>query len=205
MTCSRCSTRWHARAGSATTPTWLSSTPQRARRPGAAEIRARLARSAGLDPARRSRTTTRPGRTVARRPDEQGRAAAAYARGPVPDGQQLTRQRIASGLDTGFTVATKSSGLMGIVRNEAGVVTAPTGVSYAVAIFTRCHPDLSTEPAAIDTTIVLRQLSAVYCLIKKRPQLRAQQRVSQNLMIAANHGRPGVSQAPAVDDAVAVS
>ena len=94
---------------------------------------------------------------------------------------------------------------MGIVRNEAGVVTAPTGVSYAVAIFTRCHPDLSTEPAAIDSTIVLRQLSAVYCLIKKRPQLRAQQRVSQNLMIAANHGRPGVSQAPAVDDAVAVS
>jgi hypothetical protein len=34
MTCSRCSTRWHARANTATTPAWPPLTPQRARRRG---------------------------------------------------------------------------------------------------------------------------------------------------------------------------
>lgn len=51
--------------------------------------------------------------------------------------QQLSRQRMASGFGPGFAVAAKSGGLMGIVRNEVGVVTDPDGVAYAVAIFTR--------------------------------------------------------------------
>jgi fatty-acyl-CoA synthase len=34
-------------------------------------------------------------------------------------------------------VAAKSGGLMGIIRNEAGVVTFPDGAAYAVAVFTR--------------------------------------------------------------------
>jgi beta-lactamase class A len=67
--------------------------------------------------------------------------------------RQLTRQRIASGFGSGFTVAAKSGGLMGIVRNEVGVVTDPAGASYAVAIFTRCGPDLPADFPAIDTAI----------------------------------------------------
>jgi hypothetical protein len=51
--------------------------------------------------------------------------------------QQLTRRRIASGFGPGFAVAAKSGGLMGIVRNEVGVVTDLHGMAHAVAVFTR--------------------------------------------------------------------
>lgn len=68
-------------------------------------------------------------------------------------GQQLTRHRIASGFGPGISVAAKSGGLMGIVRNEAGVVTGPDGTGYAVAVFTRREPGIDTDPAAIDARI----------------------------------------------------
>lgn len=61
-------------------------------------------------------------------------------------GHQLTRHRIASGFASPVTVAAKSGGLMGIVRNEAGVVTFPDGSAYAVAVFTRS--DRATSNAA---------------------------------------------------------
>jgi beta-lactamase class A len=122
--------------------------------PSDAEIRDRLARSSALDPARGSRTTPRE-MVGLLRAIWTGAAgpAAACARVRSLLARQLTRHRIASGFGAGFTVAAKSGGLMGIVRNEAGVVTDPAGASYALAIFTRCHPDRAAEPAAINAAI----------------------------------------------------
>ncbi len=45
------------------------------------------------------------------------------------------------------------AGLLGVVRNEAGVVTFPDGVALAVAVFTRREPSIRLDPAVIDTTI----------------------------------------------------
>jgi beta-lactamase class A len=121
--------------------------------PHAAEVRTRLARSSALDPARGSRTTPREMAELLRGiwANEAGPPACARVRSLMA--RQLTRQRIASGFGTGYTVAAKSGGLMGIVRNEVGVVTDPAGAAYAVAIFTRCDPDLPTDLPAIDTAI----------------------------------------------------
>jgi beta-lactamase class A len=66
---------------------------------------------------------------------------------------QLTRHRIASGFGPDVTVAAKSGGLMGLIRNETGVVSFPDGEQYAVAVFTRCTPDATIDPARIDAGI----------------------------------------------------
>ena len=50
--------------------------------------------------------------------------------------RQLTRHRLAAGFAVPARVAAKSGGLMGIVRNEVGVVEYPDGDAYLVAIFT---------------------------------------------------------------------
>jgi len=50
---------------------------------------------------------------------------------------QANRTRIASGFPPDVRVAAKSGSLMGVVRNEAGIVTDPDGRSWAVAVFTR--------------------------------------------------------------------
>jgi len=50
----------------------------------------------------------------------------------------VTRQRLALGFPrAGTQVAAKSGSLLGIIRNEAGVITYPDGRRYAVAVFTR--------------------------------------------------------------------
>lgn len=115
---------------------------------------ARLDRSAALDPERASRTTA--AETVrllqavwtgaAAHPD-----ACAEVRRLM--GEQLTRHRLASGFSPDVTVAAKSGGLMGLVRNEAGVVTYPDGTAYAVAVFTRAAPESQVDPAAVDAGI----------------------------------------------------
>jgi beta-lactamase class A len=83
------------------------------------------------------------------------RAAAPAACAAVREamGRQLTRHRIASGFGPGVEVAAKSGGLMGLVRNEAAVVTFPDESAFAVAVFTRNDPDCPTDPAAIDAGI----------------------------------------------------
>lgn len=50
---------------------------------------------------------------------------------------QASGARIASGFPPDVRVAAKSGSLMGVVRNEAGIVTDPDGRSWAVAVFTR--------------------------------------------------------------------
>jgi len=66
--------------------------------------------------------------------------------------RQLTRNRVASGFGLGVSVAAKSGGLMGVVRNEVAVVTFPDEPPYAVAVFTRTdrpHVDERIVNAAI--------------------------------------------------------
>jgi beta-lactamase class A len=122
--------------------------------PSADEVRRRLDGSAALDPARGSRTTAADSvrllRAVWR--DEAGPAQACAA---VRLGmrQQLTRHRIATGFPPEVSVAAKSGGLMGVVRNEIGVVTYPDGASYAVAVFTRTDPAHRADPRFVDAAI----------------------------------------------------
>jgi beta-lactamase class A len=122
--------------------------------PSANHVRRRLGSSTSLDPNRGERTT--PADMVrllqAVWTDTAG-SADACLRARSLMRQQLTQNRIASGFGAGYTVAAKSGGLMGIVRNEVGVVTAPSGHSFAVAIFTRRPFDSTAEPAQIDAAI----------------------------------------------------
>lgn len=131
----------------------ISHDPAVAGPPSERDLRHRIAASAALDPNRGSRTTARETVTLLQTiwTDRAGtpEACAAVRR---TMGHQLTRHRIASGFDVPVTVAAKSGGLMGIVRNEAGVVTFPDGSAYAVAVFTRSGPD-ARNAAEIDASI----------------------------------------------------
>jgi beta-lactamase class A len=122
--------------------------------PSLDEVRERLHRSAALDPTRGSRTTAADTvRLLQAIWTDAAAAPAACAAVRSAMGQQLTRHRIASGFGPDVTVAAKSGGLMGIVRNEAGVVGFPDGQQYVVAVFTRCAPGVTTDPAHIDAGI----------------------------------------------------
>ncbi|MGI8613276.1 MAG: serine hydrolase [Nocardioidaceae bacterium] len=122
--------------------------------PSTAELRDRLASAAALDPTRGSRTTAAETVRLLQAIWTDGVAhpdACASVRHAMR--HQLTRNRIASGFGGEVATAAKSGGLMGIVRNEAGVVAFPDGQAYAVAVFTRRAPDVTTDPAAIDAGI----------------------------------------------------
>jgi beta-lactamase class A len=118
------------------------------------EIRHRLHHSAALDPARGWSTTAadtvRLLQTIWKDTAAAPAACAAVRRAMA---QQLTRHRIAAGFGPEVTVAAKSGGLMGLIRNEAGVVNFPGRQRYAVAVFTRSAPDPTTDPALIDAGI----------------------------------------------------
>ncbi len=122
--------------------------------PTADQIRRGLAATAALDPSRATRTTAAETAMLLRAiwTDRAGPAPACAAIRAAM-GQQLTQHRIASGFGPSVAVAAKSGGLMGIVRNEAGVVTFPDGAAYAVAIFTRSGPSATRDPAAVDAGI----------------------------------------------------
>jgi beta-lactamase class A len=78
--------------------------------------------------------------------------------------QQLTRHRIAAGFPPGYAVAVKSGGLMGVVRNEIGVVRDPDGTSYAVAAFTRIDPAARADHRRVDAAIAGAAAHAVAVL-----------------------------------------
>jgi beta-lactamase class A len=69
--------------------------------------------------------------------------------------RQLTRHRLAAAFAPPIRVAAKSGSLVGIVRNEIGVVEYPDRRGYAVAVFTQVrepwHPD-ATVNTVIGTT-----------------------------------------------------
>lgn len=76
--------------------------------------------------------------------------------------RQLTRHRIAAGFGRPVTVAAKSGGLLGILRNEIGVITFPDGARYAAAVFTRTAP--GTDDRAVNAAIGTATARAVATL-----------------------------------------
>jgi beta-lactamase class A len=110
--------------------------------------------SAALDPARGTRTTAAE-TVMLLQAIWTDRAGPPQACAGVRDAitGQLTRARIASGFAPPVRVAAKSGGLLGVVRNEAGVVTFPDGGAYAVAVFTRRQAGATADPALIDAGI----------------------------------------------------
>lgn len=128
--------------------------PASAGGPTIAELRERLAGSSALDPTRGSYTTASDTvRLLGATWSDTAAAPSACARVRRAMTQQLTRHRIASGFGSDVVVAAKSGGLMGVVRNEAAVVSYPDGQRYCLAVFTRRPPGVTAEPALIDRVI----------------------------------------------------
>jgi len=122
--------------------------------PSDEEVRHRLASGATLDPTRGTRTTA--AETVALlRAIWSDRAGPPEACAAVRSAmaRQLTRHRIASAFGPKVSVAAKSGGLMGVVRNEAAVVTFADGSAYAVAVHTRAHSETAPDPRLSDDAI----------------------------------------------------
>ena len=105
-----------------------------------AALRQRLPGVSAMDPARTNATTAREMATLMSRVwrDDAGPSAACADLRSVM-ATQLTRHRIAAGFPFDVTVAANSGGLLGIVRNEIGVVSYPDGGRYALAAFTRAE------------------------------------------------------------------
>ena len=143
-----------AEAGFADYRTMIRHEPDRDGPPTDRELGARLAGTAALDPERGTRTTAFETVSLLQaiwRDDAGPATACASVRQHMA--QQLTRHRIASGFAPDVSVAAKSGGLMGVVRNEAGIVSFADGEVYAVAVFTRRDPRSSVDLAAIDPGI----------------------------------------------------
>lgn len=123
-------------------------------RPSDDEIVGRVRASAPLDPARGTRTTAAETVRLLQEiwTDRAGpREACASVRRHME--YQLARSKIASAFGPPVSVAAKSGALLGVVRNEAGVVTFSDGAAYAVAVFTRRESGGRLDPAVVDTTI----------------------------------------------------
>jgi beta-lactamase class A len=127
-----------------------------------------IARSRALDPLVSIRTTARETATLLRLiwRDEAGPPAACA---PVREmmGRQVTRQRLAMGFArSGYQVAAKSGSLMGVIRNEAGVITTPDGRRYAAAVFTRADRPYAGEHD-IDAAIGAAAATAIGYLTRR--------------------------------------
>jgi len=81
--------------------------------------------------------------------------------------RQVTRHRIASGFRPPVKVAAKSGSLLGVVRNEIGVISYPDGRQYAAAVFTRSQP--GSDDAAISRAIGTATAQAVTALRQAGP------------------------------------
>jgi beta-lactamase class A len=66
-------------------------------------------------------------------------------------------------------VAAKSGGLLGILRNEIGVLTYPDNTAYAVAVFTRTQRT-TPDGRTIDNTIGHAAQHAVQHLRERPPR-----------------------------------
>ncbi|MCW2932156.1 MAG: hypothetical protein JWM19_3118 [Actinomycetia bacterium] len=110
-------------------------------------IREGFSRARALDPRRAIRTTAREMATLLRliwRDEAAPAAACVQVREMM--GRQVTRQRLALGFPHGgFQVAAKSGSLLGVIRNEVGVITTPGHRRYAAAVFTRADRPYDNE------------------------------------------------------------
>lgn len=111
-----------------------------------ADLRRRLVTVSALVPERTTHTTARDMTTLLRLVwrDEAG-PPWACARVRRSMAEQVTRQRIATGFPPDVRVSAKSGSLLGVVRNEVGVVELPGGGRYAVAVFTRTDQPFRSE------------------------------------------------------------
>jgi beta-lactamase class A len=76
--------------------------------------------------------------------------------------RQVTRQRLALGFPRRHVqIAAKSGSLLGVIRNEIGVITTPDGQRYAVAVFTRANQpwDNEHEINAVIGTVAARAVA----------------------------------------------
>lgn len=123
----------------------------------------RLLASRAVDPSQGTRTTPRDMVDLLRLiwTDRAG-PAAACERVRAVMARQLTRHRIASGFRLPVRVAAKSGSLVGVIRNEIGVISYPDGRRYAAAVFTRSRP--GSDDAAISRAIGVAAARAVSAL-----------------------------------------
>jgi beta-lactamase class A len=120
----------------------------------------RLLTCRALDPVRGTRTTARDlARLLRLIWTGQAGPAAACERVRILMARQLTRHRIASGFRPPTKVAAKSGSLVGVIRNEIGVISYPDGDQYAAAVFTRSPP--GSDDAAISQAIGTAAAQAV--------------------------------------------
>ncbi|MFK0167239.1 serine hydrolase [Streptomyces sp. NPDC090306] len=123
----------------------------------------RLMNSRALDPSRATRTTARDMVDLLDLVwSDRAGPPAACARVRDVLARQLTRHRIASGFRPPVRVAAKSGSLMGVVRNEVGVVTFPDRRRYAAAVFTRTRP--GADDGAVSRAIGTATARAVAAL-----------------------------------------
>jgi beta-lactamase class A len=100
---------------------------------------ARISAARVLDPARATRTTARDmTRFLAAVWEDRAAPPAACADLRRAMAAQVSR-RLAPAVPDGGGLAAKTGSLFGRVRNEVGVITAPGGERYAVAVLTRPH------------------------------------------------------------------
>jgi len=74
--------------------------------------------------------------------------------------QQLTRHRLAAAFRPPVRVSAKSGGLVGVIRNEVGVIEYPDGEAYAAAVFTQIS-EPGQDSAAIDRVIGAAAAAAI--------------------------------------------
>jgi beta-lactamase class A len=123
----------------------------------------RMLDSRALDPEKGTRTTPRDMIALLRLIwNDQAGPGAACARVRQVMGRQLTRHRIASGFRPPVQVAAKSGSLLGVVRNEIGVISYPDGRRYAAAVFTRSRP--GSDEVSINAAIGTATARAVAAL-----------------------------------------
>lgn len=108
---------------------------------------------AALDPQRTTRTTARDMCRLLRAIwSDHAAPAGSCARLRGLMSRQLTRERLATGFGPPVRVSAKSGGLIGVVRNEVGVIDYPDGHWYAAAVFTQAWSS-SVEAGAINAAI----------------------------------------------------
>lgn len=121
----------------------------------------RMLAASALTPSRATRTTPRDMASLLRLIwSDQAGPAPACQRVRVLMGKQLTRHRLAAAFPPPARVAAKSGSLVGVVRNEIGVVEHPNGRGYAAAVFTQAHQPWQGE-AAINNAIGAAAAAAV--------------------------------------------
>ncbi len=117
------------------------------------QVTRRIPGCTALNPALTNRTTPRDMATLLRLIwSDQARPAPACRRVRQLMSQQLTKHRLAAAFRSPARVAAKSGSLVGVVRNEIGVIEHPDGRGYAAAVFCRAHQPWEND-AAINTVI----------------------------------------------------